>query len=1411
MRVDRWLVIWTVLTGIVFGSVESYQNIAEQFLSYKQSFKKIVSSDILDDNGTAVAYIFDLSDGGYILVPIDRAFSPIKAYSFKNNYETLPEPYKAFLIKSLHIKSGTPLLTTQSRSGKIASRWDFLENYQPSVGQMATTSYTPNSYLLTTNWDQGTPYNDKLPMISDGSGGEMRAWAGCVQTAMAQMMRYHQYPAHGRGVATHTWNSEAVKAILYKPYNWNNMPDILDGSTSEYMRDEVGYLMRDLAIVNESTLDSTGTASSVPTQEFFKYFGYSNAVSFLRRDSDNYSAFIDQMREEIDLLRPVLIGFPGHLAVADGYSDDDTGSYVHVNMGWGGHSNDFYNLDEAVDADYYTFNTDTLYMVHHIMPCSEADGDCYLNFEGSENLDTDQQRISGRFDSLNDSDTFDLYLKGAVTLGGTRGYSNQAFFITVYDADAHLIASSYNPISTTLPSGKYQVELSLCNSSGSCYTYNESYSNYTVDYTTEALSDEEKTQIDQSWDKAPIIDMEIPDQFITGEKRILINALDENGDEIKLSAFSNADLDLSFENNVLVLQPTVAEGVSQVIVEAVSTHQSVRKSFTVVIGTESIAWGKNFTVSGRFEAQNSFDKHPAILSGSCQISGYRGYSNQAFYTSVMDMSSSYIVPMNNVAINDTFPADQYLLGASLKQNPAGSGSYYTYNPDYADYTLTVSCPDSDLTMIEVADLLGIDLSESSHFKDSDGDGISDDIEGGIDTDDDGIANYLDTDSDNDGFSDQYEVEQGWDPLVPNLDRNEWTTVSLSDETADFSDIQAALDSGANKIMIQNGHYSLYRGLGVTRDHVEIAGESVDGVVIEPANSEVCIDLFYVGGDYVTVSDVTLRQNADCNFTAFVTSEHHDVTLQNSKIIGSDGMFAVYFAGPYHEMGQEPLDKVEAGELDFNNQVINNEINSSFDGDVLSFSLQKEGNISGNTLNGGLIALFLDRNVTCADNTLNHPNAQGIFLSLPSYDVMIQNNKIMNPMAAGITVKMQTDHRGTDGQPLLPESYRSIGMQIIGNHIENARSHAIEINNLKNSVIRDNTIEAPDFSGIYLYQSENLYIGHNHIINAAMVAAGQRTALYDWNTAWDSGIYLEQYITDCVVSLNTIESIDNTIPWGIAINHHWEGNEDNRIYWNHLLGDFVNEAVHVEPGTPNEQYENEMLERTGQDIWLQIVGNGKVIIDGVEYNRSTRLELSDLGTHTVEAVPSIGSTFIGWGEPLTCTGSRCTVENNTLIDLVARFDNTETYKTELSRTGWNLIAICQDINISHLNLTGIEEIQSQNGEIFYNNENRSISTLKTLEAGYGYWIKGTAGVRFEVSIATESLQKPLQRTGWNLMASCEERSRDLINMTDITEIQAQNGESIYVGEWVDYSNLDQLLNGIGYWVRGDSGVDFEAKR
>lgn len=149
-------------------------------------------------------------------------------------------------------------------------------------------------------------------------------------------------------------------------------------------------------------------------------------------------------------------------------------------------------------------------------------------------------------------------------------------------------------------------------------------------------------------------------------------------------------------------------------------------------------------------------------------------------------------------------------------------------------------------------------------------------------------------------------------------------------------------------------------------------------------------------------------------------------------------------------------------------------------------------------------------------------------------------------------------------------------------------------------------------------------------------------------------------------------------------------------------------------------------------------------------------------------------------------------------------------TELKRDGWNLISVCRDVNRSDIDMSGIEEIQAQDGKSIYTGSNAAYSNLEKLTAGYGYWIRGAKGNQFPSGTTTQQIRQPLLRDGWNLMAACEDIPPEDVDMSGIEEIQDQYGHAIYTGAWAAYSDLDTLLNGYGHWVKGAKETLFTAK-
>ncbi|MGA1841951.1 MAG: C10 family peptidase [bacterium] len=700
------------------GAQTEYGIVVQNLLNFLHSDKEIIASRLIKSGEInsslpeiPIAYLAKLEGGGFILVSVSRDFTPIKAYSLFNDFETLPEGYTDFLLQEMEynaraVEEAVRALKKPNNNAENQKRWDFLLNY---LGDKILYRYTPDTFLLKTRWNQKHPFNKFLPEI-----GEKHVLAGCVSIALAQIMKYHKYPSSGNGVVSYNWNGQYLKAVLYKDYHWENMPDSPDMLTPQYKVDEVARLITDLGIANETDFGVDSSPTIVNTTALIKNFGYSSSIAI--RDKTNKNQFFETIKNEIDANRPVLVRFPGHMGVADGYASDGAGRKIHLNFGWKGKDDGYYFLDQNIVVTNHVYPPDDLKIYYNIKPCSGAD--CYVNLEAGDIYL--HPYISGRFNSANDTDEYEVYLKGPTNISGTRyHFTTQAFYITVYDSKNNLIASDENPISAVFPVDKYRIKTSLC-SNRLCYKYDEGYLDYAVHITTTALTYQEKIYIENNSDIPPKINNIFKNIIINwknGPYKILIDAVDENGDDINLTAFSsNNDISTAIDNNnVLTIIP--AYGISKIAgkirIMASANNKSVEKSFIVLVLDDDVSFGKEFVVADKFLNQDTFHKHKVILDGACTITGDSGSSDQEFFTSVMDLNENYIVDPNDHSISYTFPKGFYLTGASLCPDPNSPEALcFAYQEGDGDiYEINFSCPDADEDISPIAKMLGIDISE----------------------------------------------------------------------------------------------------------------------------------------------------------------------------------------------------------------------------------------------------------------------------------------------------------------------------------------------------------------------------------------------------------------------------------------------------------------------------------------------------------------------------------------------------------------------------------------------------------------------------------------------------------------------------------------------------------------------------
>ena len=333
-----------------------------------------------DADGQILYYAINLDPAGFVILAADDDIEPVIAFSATGGYEGQQgSTLKALLEKDMkgrleHIKNKDP----KDKSKK--TKWDGLYQagddemialaVQPSVSDVRVTPFT------NTTWDQydfnGSPcYNYYTPS---------NYLTGCVATAMAQLMKYHTWPTAGIGVksfsiqvdyATQNRNTRGGNG-LGGPYNWSQMPDQPDGTITTTQRQAIGALCHDAGVaVNMSYTSDSSSASLANTDtQLVNTFYYSNSIYGLGFPSSGGTQLMNMMNPNLDAQLPVILGIRrsggyGHAVVADGYGYLSSAMYHHLNLGWGGSDNAWYQLPKIdTSAHTYTIIDDCVYNVY---------------------------------------------------------------------------------------------------------------------------------------------------------------------------------------------------------------------------------------------------------------------------------------------------------------------------------------------------------------------------------------------------------------------------------------------------------------------------------------------------------------------------------------------------------------------------------------------------------------------------------------------------------------------------------------------------------------------------------------------------------------------------------------------------------------------------------------------------------------------------------------------------------------------------------------------------------------------------------------------------------------------------------------------------------------------------------------
>lgn len=302
-------------------SVDNAKQLAADFFS-ASSLDRLASADALDlayTCGTAshpLYYVFNAHEGpGYIIISADDCTTPVLGYSLEGRYDagSMP-PAMNWMMHGLEseIKAAPGLQNPVSMTERR---------------RMARRAAQSNERILleTPQWRQEAPFNKHIPG---------NALTGCVGTAMAMIMKYHEFPERGTG---------SFNAVNFDvAYDWANMRmDSYRSGYSETEAEAVSTLIYHSAASIGTQFGYSGSSAyevKVPAA-LVNYFGYDPGVSYKKRSETPTQAEFDRLVEnEIRASRPVLYCgqdvTAGHAFVVDGY--DPLSGMIHVNWGWGG-------------------------------------------------------------------------------------------------------------------------------------------------------------------------------------------------------------------------------------------------------------------------------------------------------------------------------------------------------------------------------------------------------------------------------------------------------------------------------------------------------------------------------------------------------------------------------------------------------------------------------------------------------------------------------------------------------------------------------------------------------------------------------------------------------------------------------------------------------------------------------------------------------------------------------------------------------------------------------------------------------------------------------------------------------------------------------------------------------------------
>ena len=405
-----------------WGELKARQT-AAAFAKTKPQFTKAAVSLV----SASDVYIYNIGTQGFVIISSSEVLPPVLGWSDQGNFpdmEVAPDNFASWIS---HYGEMIDYAETKGILPETSVSQKWADAAQGIFGTRNAQTVDP---LVSTQWNQDCFYNEYCPATSGGwwGGGPCgHVYAGCVACAMAQVMKYWDYPTTGFGSHSYVHSTYGQQSADFgaTTYQWDQMPNSIWNSNPA-----IATLMYHCGVSVNMNYSSSGSgAYSYDVETALQsYFGYC-AARYHLKSSFTDEAWDAHIKAELDQSRPVYYSGAndngGHAFVCDGYDDNNL---FHFNFGWSGSGDGYYS---TYDVNSYNQGQAIVSNIYPISIQADASGIIYVTPDGigdGSSWDNATSKLDVATSVAKDGQ-LQVWVKGGIYYGDTTN-TESAFYIS---------------------------------------------------------------------------------------------------------------------------------------------------------------------------------------------------------------------------------------------------------------------------------------------------------------------------------------------------------------------------------------------------------------------------------------------------------------------------------------------------------------------------------------------------------------------------------------------------------------------------------------------------------------------------------------------------------------------------------------------------------------------------------------------------------------------------------------------------------------------------------------------------------------------------------------------------------------------------------------------------------------------